>query len=132
MLKVDYDALVQAVEAFVGKTVLIHESLSRSRDVGGHNRHFATYTRFTMRLKAYGISISGQQLSLEGEDGSLYGISMTNITSVTFCAAEETLEIIEQFETEMERQTTLSKPRVQEAAEPGAAPDAKAAFFVAG
>ena len=110
MLKVDYDALVQALEAFVGKTVLIHESRSRSRDRGGHDRHFATYTRFTMRLKAHGISISGQQLSLEGEDGSPYGICRTNITCVTFCAAQETLGIVEQFETQMERQTTLSKP----------------------
>ncbi len=69
-----------------------------------------------MRLKAYGVSISGRQLSLEGEDGSPYGICMTNITCVTFCAAQETLEIVEQFETQVERQTTLSKARGRGAA----------------
>lgn len=101
----DYEELLLRLESFVGKRLMISESISRNRGAG-HDRHFAAVTRFEMRLESVGTAISGAQLLLLGVGGLQYGASAESIVSVSL--GEEVIEIIEWFELKTERKTTIS------------------------
>lgn len=100
------EELIEHFEALVGKEILIYESISRSREVGKHDRHFATHSQFKMQLKDVGVSFSGLNLMLEGEDVFFYGIACEKIVNVRR-ASENDVEIVEWFEEQTERLSTI-------------------------
>jgi hypothetical protein len=103
----EFDWLVRELESLKGERLVIHESISRSRDVGKHDRHFATSTRFELVLERIGAYFSGTQLCLEGEGDSQYGIALDSVVSVR--REGEVLVVVEWFESETERRTTIRR-----------------------
>lgn len=101
----ELEAFVQEVIAFKGQTIKIDESISRSRNIGNHDRHFSTHTFFTMTTEDIYIAFSGAQLIIQGNN-CRYGISLDSV--VGYSKTVEHLEIIEQFEQKTERLTTIS------------------------
>lgn len=100
--------LVGELQSLLGERLLISESISRSRDVGKHDRHFATSTRFELALEWVGVYFSGSQLCLEGRGDSRYGIALDSVVSAR--REGDTIEVVEWFETETERRTTIRRP----------------------
>ena len=109
MVKYDVEGLVNALKSFIGKQTWIIESISRNREIG-HDRHFATYSRFMMTPKSVEWSISGANFYIDGIEGFSYSLSSLNI--IRFNADEaRRLTIVEHFESKTERETTLwTKP----------------------
>ena len=104
----EFEWLVRELESLKGERLLISESLSRSRDVGKHDRHFASSTRFELVLESVGTYLSGWQLCLEGKGGSQYGIALDSVVSAR--REGEVIEVVEWFESETERKTTIRRP----------------------
>lgn len=104
--KAAIDKLLEVAQAYVGHSVIITESISRSRDIGGHNRHFATQSSFRMLVKRIDTFLSGAQLQFNGGEYAWYGIALDCVVSVDDQNLGA-LEIIERFETKMERKTTI-------------------------
>lgn len=102
------EELVKYFEDSIGKEILIFESVSRSRGIGKHDRHFAAHSQFKMRLKEVGISFSGTNLTLGGEDIFYYGIAGEQVVKVRKINESE-IEVTEWFEEKTER---LSKIRI--------------------
>ncbi len=94
--------LLTALEALVGKHVIIRESISRDR-ASGHDRHWATTSQLELIVTRVGITISGAQILIDG-DGTFYAIAADVISSLSF---EPELVIVEHFEKRTERRTTL-------------------------
>jgi len=99
---VDVDRLLEALNALVGKSVIVEESISRNRELG-HDRHCATYSQFRFQVRRITTSFSGMQVVLEGDE-SRYAIAAQSIARVTF---EPQLVIDERFDPSIERRTTL-------------------------
>jgi hypothetical protein len=93
------------VVGYNGRTLEIDESISRSRDIGSHDRHFSTHTYFTLRVEDIFVAFSGAQLVIHGGK-SRYGISLDSV--VGYSKTAENLEIIEHFEQKTERLTTIT------------------------
>ena len=94
--------LLEALEDLVGKTVVIEESISRERD-RGHDRHWSTSSHFEFVVRRFSGTISGAQLSLEG-DGAQYAMAAHSIAEASFAPH---LVICERFEQHTERRTTI-------------------------
>ena len=101
----DLQNLIELAYDLNGKHITVVESISRSRDVGKHDRHFATHTRFSFTVENVFVAFSGAQLSFMGE-GVRYGISLDSV--VSFQANGRELEIVEHFEQKTERQTHIT------------------------
>ena len=100
----DLEKLVNLVHGYIGKTIKVDESISRSRDVGHHDRHFSTHTYFTFTVENVMVAFSGAQLTILGTNAR-YGISLDSVVSFR---NEEGLEIVEHFEKQTERQTLIT------------------------
>jgi hypothetical protein len=101
----EYEELVRRLESFVGKRLLISESITRDREIG-HERHFATMTHFEMELESVFTALSGAQLMLNGKGRHKLGVSAESIVRTSLGGG--VVEIIEWFESETERKTTIS------------------------
>jgi hypothetical protein len=114
------------LDAWKGQLLLIEESLSRARGrPHAHDRHFATITRFPLRLDHVGCTLSGTAITLAGHSGkrpSLYQLTADKLVSIEFTHATE-ITFIEHFDEHVERRTTIR--RVDGSTE-AAAGDAKA------
>jgi hypothetical protein len=95
----------ETLRALEGKLVNIQQSLSRSRHVGGHDRHFAATLAFTLRIESVNWQISGGHLYLNGEDSWL-GILLDNVSKFSK-EDQDTFVIVEHFESKTERRTTI-------------------------
>lgn len=91
------------IEIFRSQTITVHESLTCAKEYG-HNRHFTTETYFSFLVERIDVAISGAQLIFSGQQ-CRYGIGMDNV--VSFEKSESEFEIVEQFEQETERRTTI-------------------------
>jgi hypothetical protein len=101
----DLETLVHLLHSCIGRKIKIDESITRSRDIGGHDRHFATHSHFRLTLQEVMVTTSGAQLLLLGKNGR-YGISLDSVAG--FQENQAYLEIIEHFELETERRTRLT------------------------
>ena len=102
----ELEALVHIVVELKDRTLKIDESISRSRDVGSHDRHFSTHTYFTLTVQEVFVAFCGAQLVIHGGK-SRYGISLDSV--VGYSRTVEHLEIIEHFEEKTERLTTITE-----------------------
>ncbi|MFZ0544550.1 MAG: hypothetical protein WAM60_03895 [Candidatus Promineifilaceae bacterium] len=100
----ELDKLVQLAHSYIGKSIKVDESISRSREIGQHNRHFATHTYFSFTVEDVFVAFSGAQLMLLGTNAR-YGISLDSIVSFK---DENGLEIVEHFEQKTERRTRIT------------------------
>ena len=98
--------LLEITPRFVNHHVVINESISRSRIIGGHDRHFATQSQFAMMVKSVDTLISGSQLQFGDGECIWYGIALECVVRIDDHDPQR-LEIVEHFETKMERQTTI-------------------------
>jgi hypothetical protein len=98
--------LLEIAPTFVNRHVVISESISRSRLIGGHDRHFATQSQFAMMVKSVDTLISGSQLQFGDGERTWYGIALDCIVRIDDHDPQR-LEIAEHFETEMERLTII-------------------------
>lgn len=107
MLKYDdFNNLLETLMTFEDKKLVINESITRNRNVCKHAQHFATKTQFIMTLKEIYDTTSGANLILRGIE-NYYGIALELI--VNFHLNETgVLEIVEHFEQQTERRTTIS------------------------
>jgi hypothetical protein len=85
---------------------VISESISRSRIIGGHDRHFATQSQFAMRVKRVDTLFSGSQLQFGDGECTWYGIALDCVVRIDDHDPQR-LEIAGHFETKMERQTII-------------------------
>lgn len=83
----------------------ILESISRQRQQGGHNRHFATQTKLVMVVTDIYTFLSGAQLQFAQHDQLWYGIALDYV--VRFERHPTTWEIAEHFEQQTERLTRI-------------------------
>lgn len=106
MLSTDeLEKMVLVAHSYTGKRVKVDESISRSRDVGRHDRHFASHSHFTIDVEDVVVIYSGAQLAFLGPDAR-YGISLDSV--VAFEGDETALEIVEHFEEKTERRTRIT------------------------
>lgn len=105
LVNYDVEGLYEIFKAFVGKRLWINESISRNR-AAGHDRHFATSSRFMMTLKSVSWSISGANFYLDGTEGFTYSLSSERIVRFSTNETGHTT-IIEQFESKTEHETIL-------------------------
>jgi len=98
--------LLEITPTFVNQHIVINESISRRRTLGGHDRHFATQSQFAMVVKHIHTLISGTQLQFDNGEGAWYGIALECVVSINDHDPKR-LEIIEYFETETERKTII-------------------------
>ena len=98
--------LLEITPTFVNHHVVINESISRSRIIGGHDRHFATQSQFAMVVKGVHTLISGSQLQFDDGQHSWYGIALEWVVRIDNHDPQR-LEIVEHFETKMERRTII-------------------------
>jgi hypothetical protein len=98
--------LLEITPTFVNHPVVINESITRSRNIGGHDRHFATQSQFAMMVKSVDTLISGSQLQLADGDHTWYGIALECVVHIDDHDPQQ-LEIVEHFETEIERRTII-------------------------
>lgn len=91
--------------SFIGKRVTVVESISRSRDVGKHDRHFATRSSFSFRVDNVLATFSGCNLCLMGVDAQ-YSIALEHI--VAYDVGDAGLEVVEHFEQRTERRTNIT------------------------
>lgn len=96
---------VETLQSLEGRRIQVQQSLSRSREVGGHDRHFAATLQFSFTVKHVGWTMSGGHLYLNGDDSWL-GILLENVRA--FEQTPEGFVVTEHFEDETERQTTIS------------------------
>ncbi|SRR5258708_4620407 len=107
MVQYDVEGLVNALKSFIGKQTWIAESISRNREGDyAYDRHFASSSYFVMIPKSVSWSISGANFHIDGTEGFSYGLSSLNIVQFRSDEAGR-ITIVEQFETKMERKTTL-------------------------
>ncbi len=102
----ELNALVEALQSFVGHEVVITEHISRSR-AGGYDRHHTTMSRFKFLVDAFfGISISGELLGVESKGGTnLYCMSLRSIAEFHWEAGE--FVITEHYEENTVRLTVI-------------------------
>lgn len=100
-----WDQAIDRLQSVKGKSVRVHQSLSRSRVTGGHDRHFAATIQFSFHVNHVGWTISGGHLYLNGDDSWL-GILLENVQEFTF-ASEGRFIVLERFENSTERITTI-------------------------
>ena len=93
--------------ALAGKRVTIRESLSRSRDVGGHDRHFATSSHLQFTVQRINTLLSGTHRQFDDGVEQWYGVALEVVVAVHYVDGQR-LEIREQFETKTERLTVIS------------------------
>jgi len=105
--------LQEIAPTFVDHHVVINESISRSRTLGGHDRHFATQSQFAMVVKHIHTFISGTQLQFDNGERTWYGIALDCVVSID-ATDPKRLEIVEHFETETERKTVIRITREDE------------------
>ena len=105
MLKYKFEDLENHLQSFVRKQVWIAESISRNRHAG-HDRHFATSSKFMLTLESVHVSISGANIYLDGTEGFCYSLSAEQIVEFSIDEVAR-LTIVEQFESKTERQTRL-------------------------
>jgi len=97
--------LIDLPHTYLNQPITISESISRSRNVGKHDRHFATHTFFSFTVDNIFVAFSGAQLTFMGEEAR-YGISLDSV--VRYHRENGQLDIVEHFEQETERLTTIS------------------------
>lgn len=95
MLPHELQTLIDLAHTFLHKPIIITESISRSRNIGKHDRHFATHTVFSFTVDNIFVAFSGAQLMFTGEKAR-YGISLDSV--VRFQTDDDRLEIVEHFE----------------------------------
>jgi hypothetical protein len=98
--------LLEITPTFVNYHVVINETISRSRTLGGHDRHFATHSQFAMVVKHIHTLVSGTQLQFDNGERTWYGIALDCVVRIDDHDPER-LEIVEQFEAETERKTLI-------------------------
>lgn len=98
--------LLEIAPTFVNHHIMISESISRSRLIGGHDRHFATQSQFAMMVKDIHTFSSGSQLQFADGDHTWYGIALDCVVSLEHQHPRR-LEIIEHFESQTERRTII-------------------------
>ena len=101
----ELERLIELAYSYIGRSIKLDESISRSREIGRHDRHFATHTWFKMTVENVIAAFSGAQLAFLGENGR-YGISLDSV--IDYNETAKGLEIIEHFEHETERLTIIS------------------------
>ncbi len=97
--------LLDLAPGFIGKQITVVESISRGRNTGKHDRHFATRSSFTFKVESVFAAFSGAQLCFMGA-AAQYGVSLDGVVSFKFGDGE--LEIVEHFEQQTERQTHIT------------------------
>jgi hypothetical protein len=110
---------LREMESWRGEVLLVEESLSRDCDLPRpHDRHFATLSRFPLRLENVGWAISGSSITLDGNsDGhpSFYQIAMDIVVFVDMSETERII-FVERFEQRTERRSILRVSRHSEVA----------------
>lgn len=99
--------LLELAPLLEGKRVTIWESISRSRNVGGHDRHFAASSQVRITVQRINTLLSGTQLQLADGADQWYGVALDAVVDVQYIDGQR-LEIREQFETHTERLTVIS------------------------
>ncbi len=94
-----------SLQSLENQQVQITQSVSRSRNSGDHDRHFAATLQFSFMVKDVGWQISGGHLYLNGENTWL-GILLMNIRDFEV-KDSDTFIVTEHFEEETERQTII-------------------------
>lgn len=97
--------IFDSLQSLENQQVQITQSLSRNRNFGGHDRHFAATLQFSFTVKHVGWTMSGGHLYLNGDDSWL-GILLENVRA--FEKTQDGFVITEHFEDETERKTTIS------------------------
>jgi hypothetical protein len=101
------ESLVERLRSWQGELIEVTESLSRLRSAG-HDRHFATSSRFHMRLKSVGITFSGGALDLGGEvEGQTVWYQATVERLQELSVQEREVLFVEQFEQHTERRSVF-------------------------
>jgi hypothetical protein len=98
--------LLEITPTLVNHAVEINESISRRRNISGHDRHFATQSQFALTVKSVDTLISGTQLQFGDGAHTWYGIALDCVVHIDDHDPQR-LEIVEHFETEMERRTII-------------------------
>ncbi len=98
---------VERLQTWRGRKVRITESLSHARGLGGHDRHFSTWSSFEMAIVSVSGLFDGMRLQLHGESSSFnYEIALFYVVSIEI--EGDTISFTEQFETKIERLTVIS------------------------
>jgi hypothetical protein len=97
--------LLDLAPSFIGQPIKVVESISRGRNTGKHDRHFATRSYFSFTVENVVATFSGAQLCFMGV-AAQYGVSLDSV--VSFKASGSELEIVEHFEQQTERQTHIT------------------------
>jgi len=92
---------------FIGYRVPITESISRSRNIGNHDHHFATQSQFEMNIQRVDTFLSGSQLQFYDKQHTWYSIALEALVQFDY-QLHTRLELVEQFEAETERRTLLT------------------------
>lgn len=107
------EALMLRLEDARGQVIAVDESISRMRrERFGHDRHFASSSRFSMTLKHVGFAVSGSSLTLEGTCGDRdcwYQIALEAVVSLE--VTDHVAVVVEQFEQHTERRSTIQFAR---------------------
>lgn len=107
MLRPCLQELLELAPSLIGRRVSIRESISRSRDVGGHDRHFATSSQLTLQVRTTDTALSGAQLQFDDGAQTWYGVALAAVVEVQYEEGQQ-LRIVEQFETRTERLTVIT------------------------
>jgi hypothetical protein len=101
----ELEKLLDLAPDFIGKQITVVESISRGRNTGKHDRHFATRSFFSFKVENVYAAFSGAQLCFVGS-AAQYGVSLDSV--VSFKVGDGELEIVEHFEQNTERQTHIT------------------------
>ncbi len=101
--------LMSRLEGARSRIVVIDESISRRREEEwGHDRHFATSSRCSLKLSHVGWAISGSCLTLHGScEGQDCWYQMVTDCIVYVELSDDAAVVVEQFEQHTERQSTI-------------------------
>jgi hypothetical protein len=101
------DAVTQTLLLWSNREVAVTESISRSPAVGGHDRHFATNSKFSFVLERAMWAISGGRLILYGADHRFrYEVAFDAVSSGSVTQSE--VNLVESFGTAAERVSKIS------------------------
>lgn len=95
---------IQDLHQHKGKTIQVDEAITLNP--GNYNRHFTSYTRFTLVLQNVGIRTSGARLMIHGNQEG-YEIATTGILQTLQPLENNTWELIEHLSDQVHRRTFI-------------------------
>jgi hypothetical protein len=98
--------LLDRAPSLVNRRIQIREYVSRSRNLGRIDRHFATNTQFSMNVAVVRTPLSGSHLMFDDDDETWYDINLDSIVNFLEHSPYH-WEISEYFEQETERRSII-------------------------